>query len=251
MAGERAGCHVRDDADVDDARSFDIDQELLDEVLRVSAESVRPSLPRHRHDLTRDEIARAQRARIIVATAEVVTEAGYHDASAKAIIQRAGVSSKTFYSLFEDKESAFMAGYTLLDGVFVQLARSAFTGGDGEPGAAVRDGFRAFLEGLAAWPLFARMHAVEGRAAGARALRHRTLVYDEFVKALTTALTTAREQDERISVPSEAVLMGVVGGIGELVLQHIVEEGPATLPDLLPVVVELFERVCFAPLPAG
>jgi AcrR family transcriptional regulator len=236
---------------VDGSRAFEIDQQLLDEVLRLSTEAVRPTLPRHRHDLSREEITRAQRARIIVATAEVVTEVGYHDASAKAIIQRAGVSSKTFYALYEDKESAFMAGYTLLDGVFVQLARTALTGNGSDPSAAVRDGFGAFLEGLAAWPLFARMHAVEGRAAGARALSHRTLVYDEFVSALATALTTARKQDERISVPSDAVLMGVVGGIGELVLQHIVEEGPATLPELLPVVVELFERVCFAPPAAG
>jgi AcrR family transcriptional regulator len=231
--------------------SFQVDQRLLDEVLHVSRQTVRPTLPRHRHDLSREQIERAQRARIIVATAEVVTEVGYHDASAKAIIQRAGVSSKTFYALYEDKEAAFMAGYTLLDGVFVQLARSAFTGNGAEPRDAVRHGFRAFLEGLAAWPLFARMHAVEGRAAGPRALSHRTVVYSELVAALHDAVARARERDKRISVPGEPLLMGVVGGIGELVLQHIVEQGATTLPDLLPTVVELFERSCFAPPAAG
>jgi AcrR family transcriptional regulator len=235
--------------------SFQIDRPLLDEVLHVSRQTVRPTLPRHRHTLTREQIERAQRARIIVATAEVVTEVGYHDASAKSIIARAGVSSKTFYALYEDKEAAFMAGYTLLDGVFVQLARTAFDDGGngkgGEPGAAVRHGFRSFLDGLAAWPLFARMHAVEGRAAGARALEHRTLVYAELVAALRDAVTRASKRDKRISVPSELVLMAVVGGIGELVLQHIVEDGTTTLPDLLPTVVELFERVCFAPPAAG
>jgi AcrR family transcriptional regulator len=231
--------------------SFEIDQQLLDEVLHVSQQTPRPTLPRHRHALSREQIERAQRARIIVATAEVVTEVGYHEASAKAIIQRAGVSGKTFYALYADKESAFMAGYTLLDGVFVQLARGAFSGNGAEPADAVRAGFQAFLEGLAAWPLFARMHAVEGRAAGSRALGHRTVVYGELVSALHDAVARAREHDERISVPSEQLLMGVVGGIGELVLQHIVEQGTGTLPDLLPTVVELFERVCFAPPAAG
>jgi AcrR family transcriptional regulator len=235
--------------------SFQIDRPLLDEVLHVSLQTVRPTLPRHRHTLTREQIERAQRARIIVATAEVVTEVGYHDASAKAIIQRAGVSSKTFYALYEDKEAAFMAGYTLLDGVFVQLARSAFSGNGngngGPPGAAVREGFRSFLDGLAAWPLFARMHAVEGRAAGAIALRHRKLVYAELVAALRDAVTRASKRDKRISIPSEPMMMAVVGGIGELVLQHIVEDGTSTLPELLPTVVELFERVCFAPPAAG
>jgi len=230
---------------------YETDAELLEEVLRVSQETRRPTLPRHRHDLSRAEIERAQRARIIVATAEVVTEAGYHEASVKAIIERAGVSSKTFYALYGDKQSAFMAGYTLLDGLFVQLARTAFASADRRPRTAAREGFGMFLDSLAAWPLFARMHAVEGRAAGPRALEHRTVVYGEFVTALSAALREAREDDPRISVPDDAVLMGVVGGIGELVLQQIVRDGPASLPDLLPTVVELFERVCFAPPPSG
>jgi AcrR family transcriptional regulator len=58
------------------------------------------------------------------ATAEVVTEAGYAAASSKAIIERAGVSSKTFYALFGDEESAFLAAFTLLDGVVVGYARN-------------------------------------------------------------------------------------------------------------------------------
>jgi AcrR family transcriptional regulator len=226
---------------------FETDAELLQEVVRVSRETRRPTLPRHRHDLSRAEIARAQRARIIVATAEVVTEVGYHEASVKAIIERAGVSSKTFYALYSDKQSAFMAGYTLLDGLMIQLARSAFASADREPRTAVREGFGMFLDSLAGWPLFARMHAVEGRAAGPRALEHRTAVSGEFVAAISTALREASEEDPRISVPDDAVLMAVVGGIGELVLLQIVRDGPASLPGLLPTVVELFERVCFAP----
>jgi hypothetical protein len=76
------------------ALEADVDVALIEEVMRV-LESEHESLPRHRHNLPREQIRTAQRARIIVATAEVVTENGFASASAKAIIARAGVSSKT------------------------------------------------------------------------------------------------------------------------------------------------------------
>jgi hypothetical protein len=37
----------------------------------------------------------------------------------------------------------------------------------------------------------------------------------------------------------------VVGGINELVLQHLIERDPGTLPELLPTAVTLIERTCF------
>lgn len=228
---------------------FEIDHALIAEVVRVSAEAEPETLPRHRHDLTREQVLNAQRARIIVATAEVVTEVGYDAASVKAIIERARVSSKTFYALHGDKESAFFAAYTLLDGVVVQTARTPVRLDD--PRGTLRAGVAALLETLARWPLFTRMHAVQARAAGERAFERRTVIYREFVRALSTAIAEASDVDDRITVPSDAVLMGVVGGIGELVLQHIVEHGVETLPELEPAVVELIERVCYSQRPAA
>jgi hypothetical protein len=70
---------------------FEIDIELIGEVVRLVEQPERATLPRHRHELTRAEVETAQRARIIVATAEVVTEAGYDAASVRAMIERAGV----------------------------------------------------------------------------------------------------------------------------------------------------------------
>lgn len=240
---------MSDAASTGERLEFEIDHALIAEVLRVSAEGEPETLPRHRHDLTREQVLTAQRARIIVATAEVVTEVGYDAASVKAVIERARVSSKTFYALYGDKESAFYAAYTLLDGVVVQTVRSPVRLDD--PRRTLQAGVATFLETLARWPLFTRMHAVEARAAGARALERRTVIYREFVRALAAAIGEASEVDDRISVPGDAALMGVVGGIGELVLQRIVEHGVEALPELEPGVVELIERVCYSRPPGG
>jgi AcrR family transcriptional regulator len=226
---------------------FETDVELIAEVIRLLERPERAALPRHRHDLSRGQVETAQRARIIVATAEVVTEVGYEAASVRAVIEQAGVSSKTFYALYGDKESAFFAAYTLLDGVVVAAARSPLSLSD--PRATTRAGVRAFLQTLAQWPLFTRMHAVEARAAGSRVLERRTLVFREFVRSLSTAFRDAGDVDDRIDAPSDEVLMAVVGGIGELVLQRIVADGVVALPELEPTIVELIERVGYSEIP--
>ncbi|MGK2939066.1 MAG: hypothetical protein ACSLFR_14860 [Solirubrobacteraceae bacterium] len=60
---------------------YEIDGPLIEEVFRLTATEERTPLPRHRHNLTRSQVETAQRARIIVATAEVVNELGYAAAS--------------------------------------------------------------------------------------------------------------------------------------------------------------------------
>jgi AcrR family transcriptional regulator len=221
-----------------------VDAELIGEVLALSAGASRAPLPRHRHGLTREQVLTAQRARILVATAQVVTEVGYAAASTRAIIGRAGVSSKSFYALYADKEAAFFAAFTLLDGLVLHAVRRPLETAD--PRRTLRQGVEAFLRTLAGWPLITRMHAVEARAAGPRVLAHRTAIYAELVGALRQAVAAAAQTDPAISVPSDAVLMAVVGGIGELVLQHVVAHDAAALPELAPDVVDLIERVCGA-----
>ena len=227
-----------------EALDAEVDVALIEEVMRV-LESEHDALPRHRHNLPREQVRNAQRARIIVATAEVVTEGGYASASTKAIISRAGVSSKTFYALYGGKDDAFFDAFTLLDGVVTNAVRtrpnSADSANDPWPGV------RAFLATLAQWPLFTRMHAIEARAAGPRVLAHRNAVYGELADGLGAAIGAAQRADPRISRPSEDVLVAVIGGIGELVMRQIVERGVDSVPELEPSIVELIERASYPP----
>jgi AcrR family transcriptional regulator len=61
-------------------------------------------------DDDRAAAARAERRRqILVAAKEVIAEAGYHEASINAIIERAGIARGTFYLYFESKAAVFDA----------------------------------------------------------------------------------------------------------------------------------------------
>src|SRR4051812_24329832 len=110
------------------------------------------SLPRGPHRLARDEVVASQRGRMLDAIAETVALRGYGATTVADVVERAGVSRKTFYEHFRDKEECFLVAYDT--GVEVLMA----TMRAGEP-------IRAYLETLAAEPAFARTFLIEIGAA--------------------------------------------------------------------------------------
>jgi AcrR family transcriptional regulator/DNA-binding MarR family transcriptional regulator len=54
-------------------------------------------------------VSEVQRARILSAAAEIVGEVGYGGMSVARVTRRAGVSRRTLYDLFEDREDCFLA----------------------------------------------------------------------------------------------------------------------------------------------
>jgi AcrR family transcriptional regulator len=213
--------------------------------LAAGDSDVPTALPRHRHGLSREVVRASQELRIIVATAEVVAEKGYAVTSVAAIVERAGVSSKTFYELFDDKEEAFLATYAVIDEVIGRLVSAAATQDD--PRAMVRAGTRAFLATLAAEPAFARTLVIEAVGAGPRVLARRAEAFDEFARALAIPLRLARTTDPRVPEQDDALLIAVCGGILELVLQHLIAHDAASLAGLAPTIDELIERACLTP----
>jgi AcrR family transcriptional regulator len=205
-------------------------------------ELLREALPRHRHDLPRDAVRASQAARLLIATSEVVAAKGYPGTTVRDITRAAGVSQKTFYEVFENKEDAFLAAYAAVDLVIERMLNAGLE--ESEPRAMVEAGLRAFLETLASEPAFTRMLVIEAVGAGPRVLERRAQAFRDFARALSIPIERARERNPRIPVADESLLIGVLGGINELVLQHLIEREEATLPELLPTALGLVERGC-------
>lgn len=222
---------------------YEIDGALIAEVFKLTSTEERTPLPRHRHNLTRSQVETSQRARIIVATAEIVNEIGYAATTSRAIIERAGVSSKTFYALFGDKESAFYATYSLLDGVVLSYARNPPR--SNTSAAMAVEGITAFLEQVAAVPLFTRLRMVEAPAAGRRALELQRDILREFAGTLHALISEAARDDPELTVPSEEVLFLFVGGMQQLILTHILEHGTTSLPELAPTILDALRRLIY------
>jgi AcrR family transcriptional regulator len=206
--------------------------------------AVPAALPRHRHRLSRETVRASQAMRIVTATAEIVAERGYAAASVGAIVERAGVSTRTFYELYADKEEAFIAAYAAIDAVIARVVKAAGTAD--APREMLRAGVRAYLEALAEAPAFTRMFVIEAVAAGPRVLARRSESFGDFVRTFSVPLKLAAAAEPGLPEPDEVIVLAVLGGINELVLQHVVERGAETLPELAPIVDELIERVFFS-----
>jgi AcrR family transcriptional regulator len=201
------------------------------------------ALPRHRHDLSREAVRGSQRARILFATAEAVATQGYADTSVGEITRRAGVSRKTFYELYADKDEAFLAAYAAVDTVIARMTEAAAA--YDEPREMLRAGIRTYLETLAEEPAFTHMLVIDAVGAGPRVLERRAEAFRDFVRVLAAPLELARKRDPSLPEPDPTMLLAVLGGINELVLQHLVEKDASKLPELAPAVEQLVERVCF------
>jgi AcrR family transcriptional regulator len=146
------------------------------------AEVVR-ALPRHAHALPRRTVQQSQRWRLLEAVVEVTGRAGYADATIADMIAVAGVSRKTFYEHFADKEAAFLATY---DVVADRLIASLVATGAAHADAAARRTAQVerFLAILDRDRVIARVFMVDVQGAGPAALRRRAAVNRRFADAL-------------------------------------------------------------------
>jgi AcrR family transcriptional regulator len=195
----------------------------------VAAETGRrrpDQLPGGHHGLSPEEVAASQRARILDAMRKAVQEHGYADASIADVIKRAGVSRKTFYAQFADKEDCFLEIYDEQMGRLQALTRDAFDAQD-EWVPSLRAGLAALLNSLAYDPAIARVCFVDVLAAGPRAAQRR----NEAMRELEGILDLARAAG---GASPRALGMSMVGGLGEVLYQEIVGDRAAELPKMLP-----------------
>jgi len=90
---------------------------LLADVMRV--------LPKRAQGITRRTVRESQRWRLLEAITEAVARRGYAEASVADVIEIAGVSRKTFYEHFRDKEDCFLKAYEVLSDRLVVAMKSA------------------------------------------------------------------------------------------------------------------------------
>ncbi len=163
-----------------------------------------------------------QRRRLLLAIGEVVADRGLEGASVGAVCQRAGMSRRTFYELFEDREACFLAAFELaidrvahvVVGAYERDPRAA--GMHGRRGVGVqgwreriRAALTALLECFDAEPGLARLCVVETLKAGPAVLERRR----QGLELLGAAVDEGRRESKRDSSPVPLAAEAVVGGV--------------------------------------
>lgn len=168
--------------------------------------------------------ATGERDRLMTAFAQVIAEYGVRNTTVEAVLKTAGVRENTFYAHFADLDDCLIATYEHGWAVMFGKLRAAF---EVEP--VWRDGLRAVLQTLltelAAAPDFARLAMVESAAVGPRLLEIRSRIIEQYLRAFAQPAA---------SCESPEVVWAVVGGIYNVIANHVETGRIEDLPNLAP-----------------
>lgn len=143
------------------------------------------------------------------------------------VIRHAGVSRKTFYEHFEDKEHCFVAAYEQALARLLSITLEAFEAQD-EWVDQLRAGLTALLNALAYEPAVARMCFVEVLAAGPKAVQ----VRNEAMRGFAYIYDTGRLETDGDLPGFTGISM--VGGLSEILYREIIAGATTELPQLVP-----------------
>jgi AcrR family transcriptional regulator/DNA-binding MarR family transcriptional regulator len=156
--------------------------------------------------------------------------------NARRVSERAGVSNRTFYEFFSDREDCFLAAFNYaVDG----LELEARAGWESQLGwsARVRAALSALLVVLDREPAVRRLVFVEALAAGPRVLAARARVLEGLAGVVDGGRVNAREPRRLPPLAAEGVVGGVVGVIHARLLELRPEPLVGLLGSLMAMIV--------------
>lgn len=161
-----------------------------------------------------------------------VGELGYSATTVGDVVDRSGVSRKTFYSLFADKADCFLHAYDALVDVLAARVTGAFVAGD-RWSDQVRHGLQALLEQFAERPAETRVGIVEALAAGSLVFERYDRALQRFVPFLDLGRAESPYGDELPANLSESVVSGIAHLLYRRVLAGETHDLPGELDELL------------------
>jgi AcrR family transcriptional regulator/DNA-binding MarR family transcriptional regulator len=172
-----------------------------------------------------EKVSEIQRARILAGMTEVASERGAGNVTVAHVVAYSGVSRRTFYELFEDREACFLAAF---DDAARQIEARVLPAYDGEKRwqDRVRAGLAALLDFLDEQPQMGRLCIVESLAAGPRALERRARVVAAVKRALEEACAEARSTRELPPLTADGVV-GAVSSVLHARLAGLASDGAA------------------------
>jgi AcrR family transcriptional regulator len=197
------------------------------------APAVPGQLPRGRHGLPRSFVVDNQRRRIFHSLAAVCAEKGYGEIRVQDIIDHAGLSRRTFYDLFADKEECFLAAYDVIVARVFDHVDAAYRHGERPWAQRVAAALGALIERYITDPGQARLVMVEPLAVGQRALERR----DATLRRFSVFFEAGADELPAAMTGRELLAEAVTGGLYEALFTYIVTGRIDRLPELLPDLV--------------
>jgi AcrR family transcriptional regulator len=192
-------------------------------------------LPRGRHGLSPEFVARNQRDRLIAALILTLAEVGYQKTTVSMIGRRAAVSKSDFYKHFDSKDECFFAAYDFaVERIRTTVTEACAGAGSIDWAPRVQAGVNALLVLLTEEPALAAIVLAEGLRAGRG-------IYDRYQGAVESFVPLLREgaPDGPGGQPVPAATdEAVVGGVASLLSRRVIGGETPDLAALTPDVLE-------------
>ncbi len=172
-------------------------------------------------------VSEMQRRRLLLAIGEVVAESGLEAATVGRVCEQAGVSRRTFYELFKDREACLLSAF---DTAVERMARSVLPvlEGSGSWRERIHKALAAVLEHLDTEPDVARLCVIETPRAGQELLERRK----EVLSAIAAAVDRGRSETRKGEDPPPLTAQGVVGGALSVIHAHLLASPPEASGDV-------------------
>jgi AcrR family transcriptional regulator len=168
-----------------------------------------------------------QRARIITAMVEECTERGVANVSVAHVVQRAGVSRRTFYEVFDDREDCFLGAFEETIARASRCVREVY-----DPEAKwverIRAALTASLQFLDFAPGAGQLAIVGSLGAGPKALERRR----SGIARIIAIVDEGRKETGAGSELPPLTAEGIVGGVLSVLHSRLLEEDSGQLVEL-------------------
>ncbi len=158
--------------------------------------------------MSREDVARNQRARMYGGMIEAVAERGYARTTVADVIGLAGVSRRAFYEQFANKEACFLATYDI---VVAQARKVMLDGWSAERGWAnrVHGACRALLDHVAGSPNGPRLVLVDSLGVGPNVRPRMALAATTFERVVAMAFQADPDGEELSPLTVKALVAGI------------------------------------------
>jgi AcrR family transcriptional regulator len=202
---------------------------------------------RGKYDRSRspDERQREQLRRLLDAAGHVFAEMGWADATVEAIVNRAGMSRRTFYEHFDDLKDCLLILHERVSKLSFRAVESSVQA-QTDPEAKLTMGITAFLGGIAMFPHMARVMFRVVRSAGPEFEAVHEQMMARFTKLVLEGVAYSFDVGGRGRMPADGQLelrcFALVSGMEAVALRYVLEGEESKALEAGPVLIDMVQK---------
>lgn len=185
-------------------------------------------LPHGPHRLGPEEVVRNQRNRMYGAMIEAVAASGYERTSVKQVVSLAGVSRRSFYEQFSNKQECFLATFDVIASRGAGRVSAAYRAANGDAQDRLHAAFGELGDAISSNRKSATLAILEAPKAGAPALLRLRRASATFEQMLSGCF----EHGQDTSPLPGPVIRGIAGGLHAAMSMSLREGSPEGFPHL-------------------